>query len=174
MNSPRLFLSKSGWGKALIGFIVGVVMSGGAAYSLSVNNTPEGGYLLCYSTRTGSVTFPGKLSCPNGTKSLEVSGVNTPRTQIPSSSLPTATPSPAQSNLKCTLGYLLKYGSNIPEGIASCTDGQMSKLMNEIQVAIDEASSNNANDSTESEETKKKLNTILAAIMFNIQKKVKS
>jgi S1-C subfamily serine protease len=56
----------------IAGFVLGSLVFGTAAYSVNVDNTPEGGYLLCYNTKTKAVTFPGKLSCPSGTKGLEL------------------------------------------------------------------------------------------------------
>jgi len=48
------------------------LLSGTVAYSYNINNTPEGGYLLCVNSKTKTVTFPNKLSCPAGFKSLEL------------------------------------------------------------------------------------------------------
>jgi S1-C subfamily serine protease len=56
----------------IVGFVLGSLVFGAAAYSVNVDNTPERGYLLCYNAKTKAVTFPGKLSCPSGTKSLEL------------------------------------------------------------------------------------------------------
>lgn len=56
----------------LFGFIVASLIFGTASFALSVNNTPEGGYLLCYNTSTKVVTFPGNLKCPKNTKPLEL------------------------------------------------------------------------------------------------------
>jgi S1-C subfamily serine protease len=56
----------------IVGFVLGSLVFGTAAYSVNVDNTPERGYLLCYNAKTKAVTFPGKLSCPSGTKSLEL------------------------------------------------------------------------------------------------------
>lgn len=64
MKLPRL--------RFIAGFVLGSLVFGTAAYSVNVDNTPEGGYLLCYNTKTKAVTFPGKLSCPSGTKGLEL------------------------------------------------------------------------------------------------------
>ena len=63
-----------GHGRArfVIGFLAGSLLCGTAAYSVSVNNTAAGGYLLCYNTKTKALTFPGTLSCPSGTKALEM------------------------------------------------------------------------------------------------------
>ena len=56
----------------IAGFVIGSLLCGTAAYSVNVNNTPEGGYLLCYNSKTKAVTYPGKLSCPAGSKALEL------------------------------------------------------------------------------------------------------
>ena len=56
----------------IVGFVLGSLVFGTAAYSVNVDNTPERGYLLCYNAKTKALTFPGKLSCPSGTKSLEL------------------------------------------------------------------------------------------------------
>ena len=56
----------------IVGFVLGSLVFGTAAYSVNVDNTPVRRYLLCYNEKTKAVTFPGKLSCPSGTKSLEL------------------------------------------------------------------------------------------------------
>jgi len=56
----------------IAGFVLGSLLCGTAAYSVNVDNTPEGGYLLCYNSKTKAVTYPGKLSCPAGSKALEL------------------------------------------------------------------------------------------------------
>ena len=62
----------------IAGFVLGSLVFGTAAYSVNVNNTPEGGYLLCYNTKTKVVSFPSKLSCPSGTKGLELGAQGEP------------------------------------------------------------------------------------------------
>jgi len=62
----------------IAGFVLGSLVFGTAAYSVNVSNTPESGYLLCYNTKTKVVSFPGKLSCPNGTKGLELGAQGEP------------------------------------------------------------------------------------------------
>jgi hypothetical protein len=62
----------------IAGFVLGSLVFGTAAYSVNVSNTPESGYLLCYNTKTKTVTFPGKLSCPSGTKALEIGAQGEP------------------------------------------------------------------------------------------------
>lgn len=58
-----------------IGFIVGSIVFGSSAFaatSILATNTPSGGYLLCFNSKTKAVTFPGTLSCPTGTKALDL------------------------------------------------------------------------------------------------------
>lgn len=65
------------FGKArfTIGFIVGSIVFGSSAFAATTilaTNTPDGGYLLCFNSKTKAVTYPGKLSCPTGTKALDL------------------------------------------------------------------------------------------------------
>jgi len=65
----------SGSGKFFTGVIVGAVLFSGSAIAYNdyvSDNTPENGYLLCANTKTKVVTFPNKLSCPPGTKALDM------------------------------------------------------------------------------------------------------
>jgi hypothetical protein len=58
-----------------IGFIVGSIVFGSSAFAATTilaTNTPEGGYLLCFNSKTKAVTYPGKLICPTGTKALDL------------------------------------------------------------------------------------------------------
>lgn len=58
-----------------IGFIVGSIVFGSSAFAATTilaTNTPSGGYLLCFNSKTKAVTFPGTLSCPSGTKALDL------------------------------------------------------------------------------------------------------
>ena len=58
-----------------IGFIVGSIVFGSSAFAATTilaTNTPNGGYLLCFNSKTKAVTFPGTLSCPTGTKALDL------------------------------------------------------------------------------------------------------
>jgi hypothetical protein len=58
-----------------IGFIVGSIIFGSSAFAATTilaTNTPSGGYLLCFNSKTKAVTFPGTLSCPSGTKGLDL------------------------------------------------------------------------------------------------------
>ena len=60
------------------GFVSASLFFGVSAIAVKVNNTPEGGYLLCYNTFTKAVTFPGTLKCPKGTKPLELGAEGQP------------------------------------------------------------------------------------------------
>jgi hypothetical protein len=59
-------------GKFLIGLAIGIVLTGGVAYSASHLNTPETGYLLCVDKKTKNVRFPATQKCPPGASSLIV------------------------------------------------------------------------------------------------------
>ena len=68
----------SGVSKFLAGVIVGAVVFSGSAVAINnyvSDNTPENGYLLCANIKTKAVTFPNKLSCPSGTKALDLGAV---------------------------------------------------------------------------------------------------
>lgn len=62
----------------ILGFVLASLLFGVSAVAVNVNNTPEGGYLLCYNTSTKAVTFPGTLKCPRGTKPLELGAEGQP------------------------------------------------------------------------------------------------
>ena len=62
----------------IAGFIFASLFFGVSAIAVNVNNTPEGGYLLCYNKTTKAVTFPGKLKCPKGTSPLELGAEGQP------------------------------------------------------------------------------------------------
>lgn len=68
----------SGTSKFLGGVIVGAIVFSGTAIAFNdyvSDNTPENGYLLCANLKTKAVTFPNKLSCPSGTKALDMGAV---------------------------------------------------------------------------------------------------
>ena len=160
MGNKYSFSSRRSWHKVLLGLVVGALLSGGTAYSLSVNNTPAGGYLLCYNIKTAAVTFPGKLNCPTGTKPLEVAGVYSTPVPQPSGSTQSAIPKPGSVNAKCTLTYLRSPGVNIPEAIGSCTGSQLNTLLQEVEKS--------SSSSTSQSDIR-----ILTELVVAIQKKVK-
>ncbi len=68
----------SGTSKFLAGIVIGAFLFSGSAIALNnyvSDNTPENGYLLCANLKTKAVTFPNKLSCPSGTKALDMGAV---------------------------------------------------------------------------------------------------
>ena len=70
--------SFSGTSKFLAGVIVGAIVFSGSAIALNdyvSDNSAENGYLLCANLKTKAVTFPNKLSCPSGTKALDLGAV---------------------------------------------------------------------------------------------------
>lgn len=64
--------------KFMLGFLLASFLFGSTAIAVNVNNTPEGGYLLCYNTTSKAVTFPGTLKCPKGTRPLELGAQGLP------------------------------------------------------------------------------------------------
>jgi hypothetical protein len=74
----KLGLLNQGNGRFVGGFLIASLIFGGAATALGPlvsDNTPENGYLLCANTKTKAVTFPNKMSCPSGTKALDLGAV---------------------------------------------------------------------------------------------------
>ncbi len=160
----------SGYGKFLIGLLVGAMLTGGIAYSATVNNTPEGGYLLCANNKTRVVTFPSKLSCPTGTKAIEVAGAfssagdfnSEPSEEVGTPPNPKTTKG---SNARCSLDYLLQPDSDVEAGTASCTSKELNALIQQIS-AID-------TDPSLSLAQKQKAIGILASLVSAISKKTK-
>ena len=159
-----------GYGKFFIGLMVGILLAGGVAYSATVNNTPEGGYLLCANNKTRVVTFPSKLSCPSGTKPIEVAGAFAATDEIvdesgQESSAPTNSNPTKNANARCNIEYLLQPNADVEAGVASCTTKELNNLMQQVTAA-----DNNPNLSSEQ---KQKAISILANIVNAIAKKVK-
>jgi hypothetical protein len=67
------------------GVLVGIMIFSGSAMAFNnyvSDNTPANGYLLCANNKTKVVTFPNKLTCPAGTKALDlgaVTGIEVPK-----------------------------------------------------------------------------------------------
>lgn len=60
------------------GILVGIMAFSGSAVAYEnyvSDNTPANGYLLCANNKTKAVTFPNKLTCPTGTKALDMGAV---------------------------------------------------------------------------------------------------
>jgi len=78
MIFPMSLSKFSGTSKFVAGVVVGAILFSGSAIALNnyvSDNTPENGYLLCANLKTKAVTFPNKLSCPAGTKALDMGAV---------------------------------------------------------------------------------------------------
>jgi hypothetical protein len=119
----------SGTGKFLAGVIVGAVVFSGSAIALNnyvSDNTPENGYLLCANLKTKAVTFPNKLTCPSGTKALDmgaVTGVEGPEgPQGPQGYTgPQGPQGPAGSSAASTVGKV--YWGVSPSSVDIVADG---------------------------------------------------
>ena len=71
-------LMKSNHLKFPLGVLVGMMIFSGSAMAFNnyvSDNTPANGYLLCANNKTKVVTFPNKLTCPAGTKALDLGAV---------------------------------------------------------------------------------------------------
>jgi hypothetical protein len=160
----------SGYGKFFMGLLVGAMLVGGVAYSTTVNNTPEGGYLLCANNKTRVVTFPSKLSCPSGTKPIEVAGAFSASNDYAEESVEDS-PTPATSkptknaSARCNLDYLLQPNADVDAGVASCTPKELNNLIQQVS-AVDD----NPNLSVEQ---KKKDISVLTIFVNAISKKSK-
>ena len=159
-----------GYGKFFIGLLVGAMLAGGVAYSATVNNTPEGGYLLCANNKTRVVTLPSKLICPSGTKPIEVAGaLSASNNYVEESAEDSPTPATSKptknASVRCNLDYLLQPNADVDAGIASCSSKEINNLVQQVS-AVD-------NDPNLSVEQKKKAISILAALVSLIAKKVK-
>lgn len=160
----------SGYGKFFVGLLVGAMLVGGVAYSATVNNTPEGGYLLCANSKTRVVTFPAKLSCPSGTKPIEVAGAFKTSSDyveepVEESSSPASAKPTKNANARCNLDYLLQSNADVDAGVASCTPKELNTLLQQVS-AVDD-------DPNLSVQQKQKAILILTNLVSAIAKKVK-
>ncbi len=160
----------SGYGKFFIGLLAGAMLAGGVAYSASVNNTPEGGYLLCANNKTRVVTFPSKLSCPSGTKPIEVAGAfgssnNYAEESVEDSPTPATSKPTKNTSARCNLDYILQPNADVDAGVASCTPKELNNLIQQVEAV--------GNDPNLSLEQKSKAISILANLVNAIAKKVK-
>ena len=160
----------SGYGKFFVGLLAGAMLAGGVAYSATVNNTPEGGYLLCANSKTRVVTFPAKLSCPSGTKPIEVAGAfsgsnNYAEGAIEDSPTPATSKPTKNASARCNLDYLLQPNADVDAGVASCTPKELNNLVQQIS-AVDD-------DPNLSVQQKQKAILILTNLVSAIAKKSK-
>jgi hypothetical protein len=131
----------------IAGFVVATLIFGVGAVAVNVNNTPEGGYLLCANKKTRAVTFPGTLKCPSGTVEIQVPGSNSDFSSIEDNSEDTNTNNSNQTSVEnnkgianCNLNYLQNNPSQVSAIVSQCSSGQLSKLQVELS-AFDQASS---------------------------------
>ena len=54
----------------LIGVVAGMFLTASASYGVSVVNTPNTGYVICANSKTGVLSYTGKLLCLDGAKAL--------------------------------------------------------------------------------------------------------
>jgi hypothetical protein len=164
-------IALSGYGKFLSGLLAGILLTGGVAFATSVNNTPEGGYLLCANSKTRVVTFPTKLTCPSGNVAIEVAGVLSDGLPAQSNSeSPQTTASPKSSTQassgKCNINYLRQHQDQAQSIIDSCPGKDLNALIQEITKAT--------SDTTLSPEDQKSSFNLLSMLVSAISKKVKA
>lgn len=164
-------IALSGYGKFLSGLFAGILLTGGVAFATSVNNTPEGGYLLCANSKTRAVTFPTKLACPAGNVAIEVAGVLSDGIPPQSNSdAPKAEASPKSSTQtssgKCNINYLKQHQDEAQSIIDSCSGRDLNALIQEI--------SKFSNDPTLSPGDQKNNLNLLTLLVSAISKKVKA
>ena len=119
------------------GFIVASLIFGFSAFAVNVNNTPQGGYLVCVNNKTRVMTYPGTLKCPSGHSQIEIPGIsninsdsntNTASTNKNNSDGSTNT----SGNKNCNLPYLQKNPNQINEIVSQCSSSDLNKPQMDI------------------------------------------
>ena len=118
----------------IAGFLIASLLFTAGAVAVNVNNTPQGGYLLCANTKTKAVIFPGTLKCPNGTKEIFVPGSNmvTSDNSENTSNNSSSNQSNGKGNLNCNLTYLQNNPNQIETIVPQCSNIELSKLQNDL------------------------------------------
>ena len=120
------------------GFLTATLILGVSAFAINVNNTPEGGYLLCANNKTNAVTYARNLKCPSGTTPIQVPGTtsdisNAGDDSETSSSTPsTQTDNNAKGSANCVLSYLQANPNQINTIVQQCSTSQLSKLQTDL------------------------------------------
>ena len=174
------------------GFLIASLMFGGAAIAVNINNTPEGGYLLCANNKTRAVTYPGTLKCPSGTTAIEVPGRSAMQgpdqnadspSPIPTKSSPSAAPS---GDSRCTLNYLKSNPTQASLVVPNCSIQQLTQLQADLNTFSQQCSlltppaSNDPKASEKADAYAKSIAecksgiSILTAVVNEIAKKVKA
>jgi len=136
----RSWIKSLSFNRFLPGFVVATMLLGGAAIAVNVNNTPQGGYLLCANNKTRAVTYPGTLKCPSGTTAIEVPGQN--GFAASSNSPVESSPSPQKSSSaptsggdsRCTLTYLQANPGQRDIVLPLCSSTQFGQLQSDLNV----------------------------------------
>ena len=139
--------------------LISALILGGSAVAINVNNTPQGGYLLCVNNKTRVVTFPGTLRCPNGTTSIQIPGsenVSSGSQKDPKQGTSeTASPSNTKSEPRCNLEFLIQNKSQVSDVLAKCSSKQLSDLEKSLSEQTMRIQSDLDKLSRESEELRK-------------------
>lgn len=130
------WFSKVNVNKFLPGFLVASLVFGGTAIAVNVNNTPQGGYLLCANNKTRAVTFPGTLKCPSGSTAIEVpgqAGFQPPAEPTPSPVKSISSGSSAAGDPNCNLTFLQKNPSLVSSIVDKCSGSDLLKLQADLR-----------------------------------------
>ncbi len=168
------------------GFVIASLIFGFSAIAVNVNNTPEGGYLLCANNRTKVVTFPGSLKCPSGTTPIQVPGsgnyISAPEENETSpKSSPTRNTNNSKGFINCNLNYLLNNSNQVSQVVSQCSSQQLTTLQRDLTEYQNKLENDLANARAAGNATmvadiiSKQKNSIqiLTAIVNEIAKKVK-
>ena len=120
------------------GFVIASLLFGVGAVAVNLNNTPEGGYLLCANKKTRAVTFPGTLKCPSGTVEIQVPGTNS-HIALPEDNSSSSGNSGTSNNSSkgkgtpnCNWSYLQKNMDQLSKILELCSSTQFNGLLTDI------------------------------------------
>ena len=169
------------------GFVIASLIFGFSAIAVNVNNTPEGGYLLCANKKTKAVTFPGTLKCPSGTVEIQIPGNSGSNDSLEDNSQSSGNSSStnnlnnSKGNINCNLNYLLNNPNQAGNVVSQCSSQQLTTLQRELtenQTKLDTElakarAANNATLVADIIAKQKNSFQILTAIVNEIAKKIK-
>lgn len=152
-NAPRF--------KFISGFITASLIFGASAVAVNVNNTPQGGYLLCVNNKSKVVTFPGTLKCPGGTSPIEIPGNSNVNFASENNTSGNSKNNSNQNNAgsgnkNCNLSYLQKNPTQVNTVVSQCSSTELAKLQTELSDFEKESENKIAQAQQKLEELKKK------------------
>ena len=127
------------------GFLIASLIFGGSAIAVNVNNTADGGYLLCANNKSRVVTYPGTLKCPSGTTPIEVPGGFNGQSQDQSTTTPSPLPTKpsgtsSSGDIRCTFTYIKKSPAQLSEIVQKCSSQQLAQLQKDVNTSTQQCS----------------------------------